>query len=200
MCEGKIMSSRHYLPDNLISHAKAMMFVDGENLAIRYKELLGQNEGQSYVSYLADTFVWSGYANIPHHSSCEVIRKYYYTAIQGDSIKIDDVITQLKKIGIEAPRVFKKQARKKSKQVDITLATDMLTHAYRRNYDIAILVAGDSDYVPLVRAIKEEGRRVVLWFFEESGLSKELKRESDYFFDISWFLLKPQNEIQKYYK
>ncbi|MBF0376254.1 MAG: NYN domain-containing protein [Desulfamplus sp.] len=194
------MSSSHYLPDNLISHAKAMMFVDGENLAIRFKELLRQNEVEPHISYLADTFVWSSYANIPHHRRCEVVRKYYYTAVQGDLNKVDDVINKLKEVGIETPRVFKKQARKKSKQVDITLATDMLTHAYRRNYDIAILVAGDSDYVPLARAVKEEGRRLILWFFEESkGLSKELKQESDYFFDLSWFFLKPQDEIRKYY-
>ncbi|GAH27974.1 unnamed protein product, partial [marine sediment metagenome] len=43
--------------------------------------------------------------------------------------------------------------------------------------------------------------RVVLWFFENSkGLSKRLKLESDFFFDISWFLLKPQEEIRSYYK
>jgi uncharacterized LabA/DUF88 family protein len=194
------MSTSHYLPDNLISHAKAMIFVDGENLAICYKNLLGKSQSEPYVSYLADTLVWSKYANIPHHSQCEVIRKYYYTAVQGDSNKLDDVITLLKNVGIETPRVFKKKAGRKSKRVDITLATDMLTHAHRRNYDIAILVAGDEDYVPLVRAIKEEGRRVVLWFFEESkGLSKSLKQEADYFFDISWFLLKPQDKIKNFY-
>ena len=194
------MSTSHYLPDNLISQAKAMIFVDGENLAIRYKELLGQNTVEPHVHYLADTFVWSEYANIPHHARCEVIRKYYYTGVLGDSNKIDEVIAQLKEAGIETPRVFKRQAGKKSKRVDITLATDMLTHAHRRNYDIAILVAGDEDYVPLIHAIKEEGRRVVLWFFEESkGLSKALKQEADYFFDISWFLLKPHDEIRKFY-
>ncbi len=70
----------------------------------------------------------------------------------------------------------------------------------KNNYDIAILVAGDDDYVPLVRAIKEEGRRIILWFFEGSkGLSKALRREADYFFDISWFLLKPQDKIRKFF-
>lgn len=194
------MSLSHYLPDNIISHAKVMMFVDGENLAIRYKSLLKENQVESHVSYLPDIFVWSSYANIHHHSRCEVVRKYYYTAMRGDSKKIDEVITKLKEVGIETPRVFKRQAHRKSKQVDIALATDMLTHAYRRNYDIAILVAGDADYVPLVRAIKEAGRRVVLWFFEEGkGLSKELKQESDYFFDISYFLFKSQEELFRYY-
>jgi uncharacterized LabA/DUF88 family protein len=194
------MSFSHYLPDNLKSHVRAMIFVDGENLAIQFKQQIGANAPAKHVKYLNDVFVWSKYANIPHHLNCEVIRKYYYTAVQGDENNLESVEHQLKEMGIEAPRVFKKQRGKKSKRVDITLSTDMLTHAYRENYDIAILVAGDDDYVPLVRAIKDEGRRVVLWFFENSkGLSKGLKLEADFFFDISWFLLKPQKEISKYY-
>ncbi|RJQ65861.1 MAG: NYN domain-containing protein [Desulfobacteraceae bacterium] len=76
----------------------------------------------------------------------------------------------------------------------------MLTHAHKGNYDIAILVAGDDDYVPLVKAVKDEGCRVVLWFFEKSqGLSRNLRLEADYFFDISWFLVKPQDELRKFY-
>lgn len=193
------MSSSHYLPDNLKSHVRAMIFVDGENLAIQFKKQIGDNAPENHVNYLEDVFVWSRYANIPHHVNCEVIRKYYYTAVQGDDNTLESVEYQLKEIGIESPRVFKKQKNRKSKRVDITLATDMLTHAHRGNYDIAILVAGDDDYVPLVKAIKDEGRRVVLWFFENSkGLSKRLKLESDFFFDISWFLLKPQEEISNY--
>ena len=46
----------------------------------------------------------------------------------------------------------------------------MLTHAFRKNYDMAILVAGDEDYIPLVKAVMSEGRKVVLWFVED-GLS-----------------------------
>lgn len=76
----------------------------------------------------------------------------------------------------------------------------MLSHAHRKNYDVAILVAGDDDYVPLVRAIKAEGCRVVLWFFQDSaGLSQNLVNECDYFFDISWFLLQPKEFLVSRY-
>lgn len=197
------MSNSHYLPDNLKSHTKAMMFIDGENLAIRYKELLNADpslEQQSHVNYKEDIYVWSNYANIPHHIHCEVVRKHYYSAVQGDEDLRKTVIEELKECGIESPNIFKKLKGRSSKRVDITLATDMLSHAHRRNYDIAILVAGDDDYVPLVRAIKAEGRRVVLWFFQNSkGLSTNLVNECDYFFDISWFLLKPDTLMQRYY-
>jgi uncharacterized LabA/DUF88 family protein len=45
----------------------------------------------------------------------------------------------------------------------------MLTHAHKGNYDIAILIAGDDDYGPLVKAVKDTGCRVVLWFFKPVG-------------------------------
>jgi uncharacterized LabA/DUF88 family protein len=196
------LSGSHYLPDSLKAHTKAMMFIDGENLAIRYKELLNDNElfkVLPHVKYREDTYIWSHYANIPNHVHCEVVRKYYYSAVQGDNDLLNTVIKELKDQGIESPEIFKKKKGRSSKRVDITLATDMLTHAHRKNYDIAILVAGDDDYVPLVKAIKAEGRRVILWFFQDSkGLSQQLVNECDYFFDISWFLLKPEEFMSKY--
>jgi uncharacterized LabA/DUF88 family protein len=89
----------------------------------------------------------------------------------------------LKELGIQAPRLFHKPKGKRAKRVDIQLATDMLTHAHRKNYDLAILVAGDEDYVPLVEAVQYEGKRVVVWFLPD-GLSPALHRASDHAFDI----------------
>ena len=189
----------HYLPDNLKAHTKAMMFVDGENLTIRYKNKLGNDTPMDHVKYLENIYVWSNFANIINHINCEVIRKYYYTSVQGDEPKSEEIKLKLKEIGIEAPQVFNKKRNRQTKKVDITLSTDMLTHAHRGNYDLAILVAGDGDYVPLVHAIKNEGCRVVLWFFgRDNGLSNNLLMESDYYFDISWFLFNPYDKISKY--
>jgi len=122
-----------------------MVFVDGENLSIRYKAGLAGAQPEKHVRFLEDVYVWSQFANIPHHVHCEVIRKYYYTAVQGDDPKVEDIEAQLKKIGIEAPRVFKKKKGRSTKRVDIMIATDMLTYAHRGNYDIPIWVAGDDD-------------------------------------------------------
>ena len=52
-----------------------------------------------------------------------VIRKYYYTSVKGDSDKLAEVERGLKSLNIEAPRVFKKNKNKGSKRVDISLAT-----------------------------------------------------------------------------
>jgi uncharacterized LabA/DUF88 family protein len=165
-----------------------MVFVDGENLAIRYKGILGENDPFGHVQYEPDVFVWSKFLNMHHHLHCEVIRRYYYTSTRGDEQRREEIHDRLQKVGIEAPRVFPRRKKSGSKRVDISLAVDMLSHAYLGNYDIAVLVAGDEDYVPLVDAVGAAGRRVFLWFIED-GLSPSLRRKVDYYFDIGRILL-----------
>jgi len=45
------------------------------------------------------------------------------------------------------------------KAVDVNLAVDMIM--LRNNYDIALLVSGDQDYVPAVQAAKNFGKKVI---------------------------------------
>ena len=80
--------------------------------------------------------------------------------------------------------VYQGRPNRRSKRVDITLATDMLLHATRNNYDIAVLVAGDEDYVPLVEAVQGEGRGVHVWAVPD-GLSPRLKHAADEYYDLS---------------
>lgn len=147
---------RHGLP------ATAMMFVDGENLAIRFAKILGELPLKPHVQFQQNVYVWTRYANMPHDPRCEIIRRFYYTAVQGDDPKLEQVVDSLKELGIEAPRVFRKEKGRASKRVDIQLATELLGHAHRGNYDLAILVAGDEDYVPLVAAVQREASRCMV--------------------------------------
>ena len=63
----------------------------------------------------------------------------------------------------------------------------MLLHATRNNYDRAVLVAGDEDYVPLVEALKREGKMIFVWFLEDR-LSPALKRNTDHYADLGEIL------------
>jgi uncharacterized LabA/DUF88 family protein len=47
------------------------------------------------------------------------------------------------------------------KETDVNLAVDMVVGAYEERYDVAMLVAGDTDYVRAVRAVQARGKRVV---------------------------------------
>jgi len=181
-----------FLPRSATMQSKIMMFIDGENLAIRYAALLAGKSPESHVVYEPDVYVWSKYASRltdPH----EYIRRYYYTSIAGDENKRISIEQALRSAGIESPRVFRKEKGKRSKRVDIMLATEMLSHAHRKNYDIAVLVVGDEDYVPLVECVKSEGARVALWFVN-NGLSDALLRSSDHFYDLGDILFRNENE------
>ena len=175
-----------FLPRSSQNSARVMMFVDGENLAIRYGSLLEGQPPKSHVIYEPDVFAWSLYASRVHGPR-DFIRRYYYTSAKGDRTIHSAFEARLREVGIEAPHVFPRQRTGRLKRVDITLATDMLTHAYRKNYDVAILVAGDEDYVPLVEAVKAEGRRVAVWFVA-SGLSDALERASDHYWNLGELL------------
>jgi uncharacterized LabA/DUF88 family protein len=63
----------------------------------------------------------------------------------------------------------------------------MLMHATRKHYDVAVLVAGDEDYVPLVQAVQKEGARVAVWFVSK-GLSPALRLAADDFTDLDQLL------------
>ena len=65
------------------------------------------------------------------------------------------------------------------KGIDIQLATDMITHSYKNNYDVAILVAGDSDYVGAIQAVKDNGKHVEVALFGKGGTSRRLRDVAD---------------------
>ena len=168
--------------------ARAMIFVDGENLAIRYGAMLKERKEspRSDIVCVPNILAWSTLLN-PRHGTPAVMRKYYYTSVQGDRDKVKEIEEKLKDVGIETPRVFKKTKDKGSKGVDIALSTDMLLHATRKHYDVAVLVAGDEDYVPLVRAVQGEGARVYVWFIS-NGLSPALRMVADCYVNLDEFL------------
>ncbi len=96
--------------------------------------------------------------------------------------------TQLWTCGFE-PHVFKKNAaNQKTKGVDIQLTNDMLSHAFRDNYDSAVLIAGDGDYVPLVQEVKRLGKRVHVHFIDACS-NPDLKLAADEFTGLTKIIL-----------
>src|SRR5438105_5386462 len=178
-----------------------MLFVDGENFTIRAQTLaqelgLELKEGKYFMP---DVFVWMRdrparshyYQNDPAGLRDSAIRAYYYTTVIGDEDRLLAVKILLRALDFE-PRVFKKdKGQGKSKGVDITLTTEMLSHAFLDNYDAAMLVAGDGDYLPLVREVKHRGKLVCLAFFARQGcgLNNDLRLEADYYYDLEHFFI-----------
>jgi NYN domain len=166
--------------------ARANVFVDGENLAMRYGEMLGGVPAPPIMKdwYRPDVAVWvEGLSPPSSNISTRVIRKYYFTSEQGADDKRTQTEEWLKSRGFEIPHVYRRDRDRGSKQVDISLSVEMLMHAMRHHYEVAVLVAGDADYIPLVRAVQAEGKRVHLWFVS-NGLAPQLRRAADYFVDL----------------
>ena len=76
------------------------------------------------------------------------------------------------------------------KGTDVQLATDMITHNFKGNYDVAILVAGDNDYVGAVQAVKDNGKHVEIALFGKQGTSRPLRGVADRVITINARLLK----------
>jgi uncharacterized protein (TIGR00288 family) len=65
---------------------------------------------------------------------------------------------------------------------DVGIATDILR--LEPKIDVAVLVCGDGDFVPMVEFAKEKGLRMEVMGFREST-SKNLIESADSFFDLS---------------
>lgn len=76
------------------------------------------------------------------------------------------------------------------KGTDVQLATDMITHSYKNNYDVAILVAGDNDFAGAVQAVKDNGKHVEVSLFGKQGTSQQLRDVADRVIVINSRLLK----------
>jgi uncharacterized LabA/DUF88 family protein len=179
-----------------------MVFIDGENLTIRGQEFAKEldwtlTEGDCYRRDVLLWFPAGRDRHIYNLSPCDLtqwhdeyiagspIRAMYYTSMVGDDDAIRLATESLWKLGF-SPAVFKKARREqKAKGVDIALTKDMLSHAYLNNYDVALLIAGDGDYVPLVDEVKRLGKRVHLAFFDSTTTSFALKTACDRFCSLT---------------
>ncbi len=123
-----------------------------------------------------------------------LLRAYFYTGIPSQEMiqeredlfqqwkKQEGFLNELQKIGIKVKTMPLKKTPEGyiEKGVDVLLATDMVSLAFRDAYDTAILVSGDSDYVPVVEEIQELGKRVENASFKRTS-SYELRKVCDSF-------------------
>ncbi|WP_456403127.1 LabA-like NYN domain-containing protein [Persephonella sp.] len=123
-----------------------------------------------------------------------LLRAYFYTGIPtGDLPKEvreqfkrqQGFLNELQNIGIKVKTIPLKRTPEGyiEKGIDILLATDMVSLAFRNAYDTAVLVSGDSDYVPVVKEIQELGKRVENATFKRTS-SYELRKVCDEYIQL----------------
>jgi uncharacterized LabA/DUF88 family protein len=175
--------------------AKMMVFIDGENLVFRYKEMIKKGKvSTKLVKYEPEVYVWHPKTILSFNH--EILRATYYTHVTGDRDKrVEEASTSLKKLEFQMDSrsklphylfpcvLWKREKSRKAKVVDIQITVDILTHVHYNNIDTVFLVTGDGDYLPLLEEVRHSGKNVFLAAFS-SGLNQSLIHKVDYFHDL----------------
>jgi len=72
------------------------------------------------------------------------------------------------------------------KKIDIKMAIDMISLAYENQYDTAVLVSGDGDFVPVVKKLQKLNKNVELWAFKYSlanTLNEKIEEKDTFYID-----------------
>ncbi len=163
---------------------RIMVFVDGGYLRELCKELYKRENIQ--FSRLSWTFIrmFNTYSTNPFQAN--LIRIYYYDAIVDKTHpdyetqreyfeSIDDQYAYTVRLG----KLVKSSNKKfKQKGVDILMAIDAITKAYTNQYDTAMFMIGDRDFIPLIEAVKDAGKKTMCIYYPPNS-SKDLIRTFD---------------------
>ena len=84
-------------------------------------------------------------------------------------------------LGFGALKGLKRPLRQKG--VDTLIAVDMLVGAFSGLFDIAVLVAGDADFTPVVEEVRRRGVMVVV-AASGASLSDDLRRVADRYVEL----------------
>jgi len=166
---------------------RVMIFIDGNNLYHSLKHVIGRTNLD--FQRFSDRLVGD---------QRQLIRVYYYNAPlnrdddeekfrlqQSFFDSLDTVPYLTKKFGRLEKRVVKQTLPDGTfvsvptyveKGVDTFLTIDMLSHAFKDNYDTGILVSGDEDFTVLVDVVKDMGKHVEV---ANLGGSYNLRQSAD---------------------
>ena len=107
----------------------------------------------------------------------------YYTALPSDG-DIEDkhrnflkILKKDVRVKVRSVPLLRHDSGHSSKGEDILLACDMVRGAYLNQYDVAVLITGDGDFVPAVNSVQEAGKPVIVASFHGS-LSHALELEA----------------------
>lgn len=199
-------------------YERVMFFIDGENLVLRYQEMLTKGyEPNPSILYEKNVYVW--HRDVIRANVGNIIRVNYYTSAQATEDKIYSFTEDMKKIeynyqgppvgtggrlggihhenikGHIVPHIFKKKKKSvKSRIVDINITIDMLHYASLQMLDAVYLISCDGDYIPLIKEVMRRGVKVHLMALS-IGLNPKLPISGDEFECIdSRLLIKTDNK------
>jgi uncharacterized LabA/DUF88 family protein len=170
----------HFRGGFLFKMARISLYIDGANF---FGGLRTINKHYSDYKFDFDRFI----RNIVGRG--DLVSIYYYNASLKQQInpqifaKQQSLFKRLRKIKKCKVVLCKRQRRQNQdgdhyytiKGDDIHLAIDMLRDAYEDKYDTAVLISGDGDFAPLVKYVKQKGKKVENYHFKDNISSDLLK-------------------------
>jgi len=197
---------------------RTFVYVDGESHFIRsenaWRDLHGAEaclESLRYIGQTDDNLIlvnskakifWTRKMNPGVH------RAYYFTSAVGDNPALHDIRVTLRNFELEPCVVSEHSQQAKQRQnvleaqriiekpkgVDIALAVRMLEDSLSA-FDVCHLYTSDSDFLPVIRAVRARGKQVFVHGYK-AGLSSQsgLLHECDLFIDLEE-MLRNQCEI-----
>lgn len=197
-----------------MSKLRTLYFVDGENLALRYKCML--NEGRQPlqgVTYREDFLIWTDL--LPGSSIMDLRRISYYTSAVGDVDHIRQIESEISSVEYKSSTdvvsspirllyttrssrlfpVVKKRSGKSRKEsiCDIQLTVDVLRACYRDQADAVCILTGDGDFISLFQEVIHAGKILSVGAFS-SGLCPDIPFVVDDFFLLDELFFEPREE------
>ncbi len=175
---------------------RAAIFIDGGYIQSQFKF----NNIKPDYEELADYFLEPLRQQVP----LDLLRCYYYYCapymsaeptdseikrMEGHNEFVDE-IESLDRWSMRLGKLEKRWDGKKEyfeqKRVDVLLSVDLVRHSAAGHIQHAVLVAGDSDFVPAVEAAKEHGVTVSLWCGNFRTVHKDLIALADEVHTLYW--------------
>jgi uncharacterized LabA/DUF88 family protein len=191
---------------------EALIFVDGENLVLRYQEMLraGRVPAPDNV-HIQDTFIWNQRVLDDHLWNLK--RVSYYTSAVGDDERIRQIREQIAGVkfrcrighvsgplttgyttrdGQIVPFVRKKSVRSRKESIcDIAITVDVMRACYRDHAKIIWLFSGDGDFLTLLSEVVHNGKAAYVSALS-SGLSEDVRFTVDEFMLLDKYFFLPE--------
>ncbi len=175
-----------------MTEERVMIFIDGSNFYHGMKEMVRRTK----VIPITTAFNYYKFSRILAKDR-RLIRLYYYSGLrneQEDPKKYQsqkgffDQMRRTPFCTLRLGRLVKRGDAYIEKGVDVLLTVDLIRLARLNNYDTAILVSGDGDFVEAVKDVQDMGKNIELTYFSHD-LSMDLRNTCDRYTELTPTLL-----------
>lgn len=154
-----------------MAEQRVMIFIDGSNFYHALKQWCGRTDAR--FERVCEKLV----------GARQLVRNYYYNAVvdqtreaqrYADQQRFFQMVRSLPYFELRLGRLVYQgwpNVPPYEKGIDVQIATDMLIHAVRGNYDVGILVSGDNDFTGALQAVKDLGKHVEVALFGNGSRS-----------------------------